>query len=210
MESKPPTLVLVIAVAGLAVLPASVLCASAAPAPEKIITPISAKNAADIQSITELNIRAHRITRGPGKNELTLLDWGNGVEVVDDVNFRAVRTLVKDKLPIDFATSPKGKFQAWTERGTKTYTVFESTTSKSFDIEFSGDPGAAAFSPDGNLIAIGDTLWDRRVPGASYSEVKLFDTAGKLVRTLEKSGPGGLRPVFSPDGKTLAVGNRNH
>jgi WD40 repeat protein len=208
MKPKPTTLVLVI-VAGLAVLPASVFYASAAPAPERIITPISAKNAADIQSITELNKRAHRITRGPGKNELTFLDWGNGVEVVDN-NFRTVRTLTKDKLPIDFATTPEGKFQAWTERGTKTYTVLETATSKSFDIEFNGDPGAAAFSPDGKLIAIGDTLWDRRVPGASYSEMKLFDIAGKLVRTLEKSGPGGLTPVFSPDGKTLAVGNRNH
>src|SRR5436190_22221532 len=86
-------------------LSASVFFASAAPVPKRIITPISATNAADIRSITELNRRVYKITRGPEKNELTLLDWGNGVEVIDDVNFRTVRTLAKNKLPIDFATS---------------------------------------------------------------------------------------------------------
>jgi WD40 repeat protein len=40
--------------------------------------------------------------------------------------------------------------------------------------------------------------------------MRLYDLKGKLVRTLERNGPGGLRPVFSPDGKILAVSNRNY
>jgi WD40 repeat protein len=53
-------------------------------------------------------------------------------------------------------------------------------------------------------------VWDQVVQGASFSEMHLYDVTGKLIRTLERTGPGGLTPVFSPDGKTLAVGNRNH
>src|SRR5262249_52266321 len=48
------------------------------------------------------------------------------------------------------------------------------------------------------------------VEGEGHSELKLFDLSGRLVRTLDRSGPGVLTPVFSPDGKLLAVGNRNH
>jgi RNA polymerase sigma factor (sigma-70 family) len=183
----------------------------AAPVPKRVITPISATNAAEVRSITEHDKRAYKITRGPGKNELTILDWDNGVEVVDDVTFRAIRTYAKDKKPIDFAMSPGGKFQTWTERGKKTYTVFEAATGKSFDIEIGDFPGSAVFSPDGKFVAIGNTVWDLTVPrGAGSSEMRLYDVTGKLIRTFEKTGPGGLTPVFSPDGKTLAVGNRNH
>jgi RNA polymerase sigma factor (sigma-70 family) len=184
--------------------------ASAAPVPKRVITPISATNAADVRSLTELNKRPTKITRGPGKNELTFLDWENSVEVVDDANFRAVRTLTTSKTPVDFAMSPGGKFQTWTERNKKNYTVFETATNKSFDIEIGDFPGSAAFSPDGKLIAIGNTVWDRNARGSGSSEMQLFDVTGKLIRTLDKTGPGGLTPVFSPDGKILAVGNRNH
>jgi WD40 repeat protein len=47
---------------------------------------------------------------------------------------------------------------------------------------------------------------------AGYSTAaKLWSAeSGKLVRTLDcRSSPSGLRPVFSPDGRTIAIGDRN-
>jgi len=47
--------------------------------------------------------------------------------------------------------------------------------------------------------------------GGGFTGSRLNDTAtGKLMHMLEKDRQGGLTPVFSPVGSTLAVGNRNY
>jgi WD40 repeat protein len=183
---------------------------SGAPVPKTSRTAITAENAHQLRPVTTVAKRAHRLVRAPKPGELVLLDWNDAAEVVDDAKLGKLRPLARDSRPIDIAVSPDGKLLAWTERGKKTYTVEDTDAGKTFDIALGDYPGFAAFSPDGKLLAIGDTFWDPNVRGAGHSEMKLFDVKGKLVRTLERSGPGALHPVFSPDGKTLAVGNRNH
>src|SRR5204863_4908140 len=43
------------------------------------------------------------------------------------------------------------------------------------------------------------------------TEGKLWDVAsGNLVRSLSVGNVGGMRAAFSPDGKQIAIGNRNH
>jgi len=173
--------------------------------------PISAKNADRLRSVKEVPKSVHRIIRGAGRGELTLLDLCNTVEVVDDVNLRPLRTITAQK-PLHFAHSSDGKYLAWCPGGTTAYTVTDTTSDKTIEIGIGADadPCNAAFSPDGKLLAIGRIVWDPNAVDDGYSEVRLYDITGKHVRTLATSGAGGLRPVFSPDGKTLAVGNRNY
>ncbi|HZN34569.1 MAG TPA: WD40 repeat domain-containing protein [Pirellulaceae bacterium] len=171
---------------------------------------ISAANADKVSAATELPVRAHKILRGPGRGELTFLDWNDSVQVVDDVHFRPLRKLAEGRKPIDFTISRDGQHFLWNERGKTAYIVEEAATGTTLEIEIGKTPGFAAFSPDGKLLAIGSSFWDPLIEGAGFSEMQLFDRSGKLVRKLEKSGAGALMPVFSSDGKLLAVGNRNH
>ena len=183
--------------------------AVAKPAPEETkATPISAANASQVRPVREVPKVANRILRGPGRGELLLFDRKGPAEVVDDVALRLIRPLLKDQAPSDVAIGACGKLLAWTGRGKSGYTV-HGADGKAFDVEIGEHPGRAAFSPNGKLLAIGFTFWDPTAHGVGYSEMRLFDVKGTPVRTLERTGPGALQPVFSPDHKTLAVGNRN-
>lgn len=147
---------------------------------------------------------------GPQRGELTIYGWTKSLEIVDDTHFRMLRNINDDFMPVDLAWSQDGKFLTWNERNSKSYFVLDVQSGKTIDIDMGDHPGNAAFSPDGKLLAIGKTFWDPNAEGVGLSAVVLFDVSGKLIKTLEGSRPGGLRPVFSPDGKTLAVGNRNY
>jgi len=185
----------------------------AAPAPKEVpVTPISAENAGQVKPILEVPKTVNRIVRGPNRGALILYDRSAAAEVVDDITLRPIRKLLKDHRPTDLAISLDGKLVAFMERNSSGYTVRETDGDKSFEIEIGGNPGYAAFSPDGKLLAIGFTHWAQNAgnAGEGYSDTRLYDLKGKLVRTLEKTGAGAVHPVFSPDGKTLAVGNRNY
>lgn len=170
---------------------------------------ISAKNVDQVRLVREVDKRVHRIIRGPHPGELTLLDWNNSAEVVDDETIKTRRVITRKQRPVDLAVSPDGKHIAWTERDQGTYTIEDLASGNTVVIDGGEIPGSAAFSPDNKWIAIGRTVKDPIVDDEGYSEVRIHDLSGKLVRVLDKSAIGSLRPVFSPDGKTLAVGNRN-
>jgi WD40 repeat protein len=71
--------------------------------------------------------------------------------------------------------------------------------------------GRAALSPDGKWLAIENSVEVATDLEVGYCELKLWDTAmGRLARTLEGSKWGALTPVFSHDGRLLALGNRNY
>lgn len=185
--------------------------AAAAPGPkESKPTPITAENAAQVRAAFEAPLVANRVLRGHKPGALILFDGKGPAEVVDDATLKPVRTLNKDRSPTDLAVSRDGKLIAWTERNATSYTVQDTETGKTFAIEIGDHPGRAKFSPDNQLLAIGYTFWDPTAEGVGHSEVRLFDVTGKHLRTFDKTGPGAVHPVFSPDGKILAVGNRNH
>ncbi len=188
----------------LAFLPALVF---AAPVPKSTAKPITADNADKVRSVSSVERRAYRLLAGPARGELIAFEHGGPAEVLDEATLKPLRTLAGKRNVTDFAVSRDGKYTAWLERGSKSYTL--AAGDKTIQIEIGQYAGNAAFSPDGKTLAIGHTVWVQNGPGASFSEVRLYDLAGQLVRTLEQSGPGGLTLVFSPDGKTLAVGNRN-
>ncbi|MFO1003070.1 MAG: hypothetical protein U0936_22280 [Planctomycetaceae bacterium] len=189
------------------------LCCSLWPtisdAQEPSLAIISVNNAAHLQRISTLPKRASLILRGPERGQLTLLDWNRKVEVVDELSLTSIPVLAAERRPIDIALCPAGDFVVWTERDQTSYTVESFSDRTSIQIEVGDDPGHAAVSPDGKLIAIGQTLWDPKTEGAGSSRMRLYDKSGTVVREFESCEPGALSPVFSPDGKVLAVGNRN-
>jgi WD40 repeat protein len=187
-----------------------VALATIVPNPLRAQPVISTANAGQVRSVAEFPIHAYRIRRGPGPGELTIFDFNGPVEVVDDQRFASLRKLAEGAKGVDFAATGDGRYSAWQERGKTAYKLQDASSGKVIEIEVGASAGNAAFSPDGKLLAIGNTAWDPMVEGAGFSEMRLYDLSGKLVRTLEKSGAGGLTPVFSASGKLLAVGNRNH
>ncbi|MEI8380243.1 MAG: M56 family metallopeptidase [Planctomycetota bacterium] len=183
--------------------------------PKRVV--ISAENAKQVRSIAEKKTakRITNIIRGPDSGELIFFNGNGRVEVVDDDSLATQREVSKFPLE-DFAVSSDGKSVMWLEAGKKSFTFADIAEeiaggkTITIDLDSKFEPGYSAISPDGTLIAIGKTFWDPITEGAGYSEITVYDRTGKLIHTLEKSGAGALRPVFSPDGKTLAVGNRNY
>lgn len=196
---------------GLVVTVAVAGSVGAAPPPVPVAkTPITKDNAAKVEKGKEFPIDAFRLILGPGPKELTVLRFQESIDVVDDVTFQTVRQFGAGKKPIDVAFSPGGKLWAWNAAQSADYTVEDPAAGKAFALAVGDSPGHASFSPDGKRIAVGKTYWDPNAEGVGHSEVNIYDADGKLLRTLEKSGPGAITPRFSPDGKLLAVGNRNY
>lgn len=183
--------------------------------PNRVV--ISVENAKQVRSISEVETgkRITNIIRGPQSGELIVINGAGRVEVVDDDSLATQREVTKFPLE-DFAISSDGKSMMWLEKGKKSFTFTDVSDeiaggkTISIDLDDKFEPGYSAINSNGTLIAIGKTFWDPVAEGAGYSEMSLYDRSGKLVHALEKSGAGTLRPVFSPDGKMLAVGNRNY
>lgn len=171
--------------------------AFADPIPKVVKEPISPANAPRVHPVLDHVGDVHRIARGPGIGELTFVGWEKPVEVVDEITLRPIRTLVEGA-PIHFAATTNSDRIAWCEN-TTTVTVRQTASGKSIEIDTKNSQPGMAFSPDGTLL----------VTGGYSREAKVWDADGKLVHSLDVGTVGGLTPVFSPDGKTLAIGNRN-
>ncbi|MDA1013765.1 MAG: WD40 repeat domain-containing protein [Planctomycetota bacterium] len=160
--------------------------------------------------LSEVKNAAMFLELGPGPNELLLYPRG-GIMVVDDKNLKLLREIDKDQTR-GFTVSQDRSQTSWLQ-GTKTI-IRDEKTGKTVEIDAGKRPGHAAFSPDNKLFAVGEAVTTNpRVEGSGFSVMRIFDTAtGKLVHKLDagNKGYGGVRPVFSPDGKLLAVGNRNY
>ena len=187
--------------------------ADAAPSEFRTFKPkmtISVENANQLKPVFEVEKRVNRIIRGPKEGELTFFEWSKGVEVVDGVTLNTLRQVETLQSPTDFAISPDGQYMTWREQNKPGYTLKRIVDDHLVEIELGKLPGFARFNQDSNYLAIGDTFSSGIAEGHGHTEMKLYDLSGKLIRTFERTEiPGVLTPVFSPDGKILAVGNRN-
>lgn len=179
------------------------------PKPREFKTPITSENASRLKSVEVVPGRVDKIRRGPGRGELILSDWTKGAVVASETSLQTIRPIAEGQKELYLAVSPDGKRIAWNSGASQTVTIENVADGKSFPIKFKDMPAMTAFSPDGKLIAIGSMYWSPDAEGVGHSELMLFDAAGKHLKTFERTPPGAQTPVFSPDGKILAVGNRN-
>jgi WD40 repeat protein len=178
------------------------LAASAAPAPriEPAAPPLTPDNVAKLQPVGEIPIDGWELVWGPKGGELSILQWLGPVDVLDAKTFKPLRKLAGDRQLAHVAFARGGDLVAWSDNATKQVEITELSTGKTRKIEVGGTQADVRFSPDGKFLATGvygkqATLWN-------------VDTSEK-VRTFDTDTDGGLRVVFTADGKTLALSNRN-
>lgn len=171
---------------------------AADPLPGKSKRVISAPNADRLYPLQELEKDVTELKRGPKRGELALLTWEKSIEVISEEDFSSLRTLAEGARPVHLAMSHDGDLVGWSENkpGVILHDLRRDEMSR---IDSKNSQTAIAFSPDGRWTATG-CYGDR---------IKLWDAARELVQSLDAGQEGGVRPVFSPDSKILAVGNRN-
>lgn len=172
---------------------------------------ISAANLDGLRQVKERPLTASRLIR-ISDGEFIVLPRSSrsayGALVVDERNLQTRKSLAKGQRVEAFAVAPDWTCFAWHNRGQKHHTIQREDGTQS-EIPAGSDPSGVALSPDGKILAIGSIYWTDS-SGGGYSETRIFDVNGKLLHTLKRNGAGSVRPVFSPSGKVLAVGNRNH
>ena len=173
--------------------------------------PITLRNVDQVEMLSEMSRPVNRVERGPGPNEL-VFHFDDGIEIVDDKTLKVVRR-VADKYRPGFSYSRDGSKTSWLE-GTKAVIRDEKSGAITTFEAGEEDLGPPVLSPDNEIVVVPDIVVDEtggEGDGSVY--LRVFNAAtGKLIRklTIVDGSYGGLTPVFSPDGKTLAVGNRNY
>ena len=182
------------------------------PAQDEKAERITVENGDRLKLISETDREVYRMQRGPRTGEFTLSLRRGEVEIVDEKTLLPRRTVTKDRGQ-GFLLSQDETLESWTDRRSRKTVIRNTKTGNSIEFKAGRYAIAPVLSPDNRLIAIGDSVVTEGGEGAGFSLVRVFETqTGKLVYKLDQShkGHGGVHPVFSPDGKLLAVGSRNY
>lgn len=143
-----------------------------------------------------------RIAWSRDRERMGVVGWEKPVEVRDPVSLKLLETIGDGKKIIHFAFGPKDDIVAYSENDrSKTAVVLDRRSGKEVILNAGNDQPDVVFSPDGSWI----------VTGGYGTGVRLWSMPdGRFVRQFDV-GPvqGGLTPELSPDGRQLAVGNRN-
>lgn len=163
--------------------------------------PIHAANVGQLSKLSEIPCPSiYKLVYSPDRRRVAFVGWEKPVEIREAVTLWPVRTIGADRKLIDFAFSPDPQLVAYSENSTIAE-ILMLGSQKPIVLETENPQPDVVFSPNGKLVAT-----------AGYAtEIKLWDAqTGKLVRSFPcRNSPSGLRPVFSPDGATIAVGDRN-
>ena len=173
---------------------------------------ITVENGDRLKLISETDREVVRMERGPRSGEFTFSLRRGEVEIVDEQSLLPRRTVTKERGQ-GFVLSQDDTLESWTDRGSQKTVIRNTKTGNRIEFKAGRLAIAPTLSPDKRLIAIGDSVVTAGGEGAGFSLVRVFDTrTGDLVHKLDQShkGHGGVHSVFSPDGKLLAVGNRNY
>jgi WD40 repeat protein/energy-coupling factor transporter ATP-binding protein EcfA2 len=151
-----------------------------------------------------------------GDGKTLFIDKGDAVELWDVASRRMLRSIDKDSEMTATDISPDGRLVALGGPSVSTaVTLIDATTGKELfklggegdaaltvpDKEFEGGVSVVKFSPDGSALAVGAESGSVKPP-----EVTLWDV-GSHKRTAVFQGKYSITSiVFSPDGKTVAVG----
>ncbi len=174
--------------------------------------PITLANADQLQLVLETSRPVNQVERGPGPNEL-LFYTDDGVEIVDDITLEVVRRVANKSQP-GFSYGRDGSKTSWLDGKAVVVRDEKSQETTRIEVAGAGNLGRPVLSPDNMVFVVPDVVVDDTGGEGSGSVYLLVFNAtnGKLIRklTIVEGAYGGLTPVFSPDGKTLAVGNRNY
>lgn len=188
---------------------AMLVSAVAAQAP---VARISPANAAQLRQVAASDHAVRHIRRGPARGELTFLLPRGCIQIVDDVHLRPIRTLGKDQSRGYHESADKSLIATLHGEKNRLVRITHVKNGTTVPVDGGESPHRLVFSPDNKLLAVAETVSTDGGEGSGFTLVRLFDTeTGQLVRELSHNDKGGagLTPVFSPDGKLLAVGNRN-
>ncbi len=160
---------------------------------------ITAENVGRLEKISEFAAALWRIERGPKPRQMIFTYFRNQrFDVVSDADFGIVQSHLKEEPPLNGVLAHDGRIVKWGNSG-RNIVLQDPAQNLVLTLDAETEHAGAALSPDGKLI----------VTGGYGGPVKLWTRDGTLRHTLNPGKDGGLTPVFSPDGKTLAVGNRN-
>jgi WD40 repeat protein len=196
---------LTIGAIGTVIVTATQLLAS--PPKDRVPTSIARVNVEQLHKLAAIERYAWRLEWVPLSDELAVLPRERDIEVFDG-RLKSTRRLEAGRRLIDFAFSRDGEWLASSEDNTYSVTVESLKNGTSTTVHTENHQPDSEFSPDGKWLVTGGY-------GTSASLWQLPD--GKKVREFSVivpapgpcGGAGGLRPQFSPDGRTLAIGNRN-
>lgn len=163
--------------------------------------PISPENVSQLRALNEIPTpNIFKLAYSPDRSRVAFVRWEQPVEVKEAVTLWPVRTIGPDRKFIHFAFSTDRQRVAATENG-RGAEILSLDTGRRIVLDVGDSQPRVVFSPDAKLV----------VTGGYAAEAKVWDAGtGQLVRTLAcGTTVGGLTPVFSPDGRTIAVGNRN-
>jgi WD40 repeat protein len=143
---------------------------------------------------------AWEIEWSPKRDRMAVVDWEKPVSIWDPTTLEERETIGEGKKIIHFAFSGSEDLVAYCEN-TSTAVIVDRARNRTLALAGTNDQPRMAFSPDSKHLATGGygtfaTVWN----------VSDGSVAFKLV-----VGPaaGGLTPEYSPDGRWIAVGNRN-
>jgi WD40 repeat protein len=171
---------------------------AASPLYRLLPTPIDRRNVGQLHRIITLERDAWRFDWIPSTKEFAVLPWEGEIEVFD-ARLKSVHRLLAGRRLVEFAFSRDGEWLAWSENS-NSVTVENRTTGHSTTIDTGNHQPSVEFSPDGKSLVTGGY-------GTAASMWRLPD--GKKIREFTNNVAGGLTARFSPNGKTLALGNRN-
>jgi WD40 repeat protein len=164
----------------------------------ELIRPSTVPNLSPVARLPKADI--FQIAWSRDRDRMAVIGWEKPVEVRDPVSLGLLETIGEGKKIIHFAFSPDADVVAYSENDRSgTAKILHRASGKVVALDAGSEQPRIVFNQDGSLLATGGSAM-----------VRLWSVGdGHLVREFDVGADGGLRPQFSPDGRLLAVGNRN-
>lgn len=161
--------------------------------------PITPGSASAVEKILDLKTQSYRVGWSTSGSTLAILRWAEPVQLVHATRGRHFPAERLGEQVNHFAFGPQDRRAAFNE-GPVVH-ILQSDGTELSRFEAPEQQPRMTFSPDGKFIAT----------GCYGTAVDLWQVSDGTKVASFPVGPqaGGLTPVFSPDGATLAIGNRN-
>jgi hypothetical protein len=162
-------------------------------------TKITSQNVRALECVGRVPRDVHDLVWSRNDGRLAVVTFDKPVEICSGLDFKTVRTIGEGRRVVAFDFSAERDLVAIGENSTKAILV-NLATGKELELATPNHQPHVAFSRDGELLATG---------GYGTRAILWSATSGERLREFDTGRAGGLRSAFSPDGRIIAVGNRN-